>query len=176
MIFQDDIVRRSPDSPYLHVPVGRPRSNSTYSSVSFTPSIRSTYSTQWSYSEEYQCSDPAEIFRFREKWSSIVPILRDSWFLRMLFLVFLFYISMILFSVVLIVFSIWLWVEDVVKGKKYESQNRSENLFSCNEQLKKWCCHSVRPFVRSFVFSCVPFFSFTVLGVCCAFGMSYNES
>ena len=31
--------------------------------------------------------------------------------------------------------------------------------------------------VRSFVFLCVcPFFSFSVLGVCSAFGMSYNES
>ena len=35
------------------------------------------------------------------------------------------------------------------------------NIFSCDEQLKKWWCHSVRPFVRSLV----PFFSFSVFGV-----------
>ena len=34
--------------------------------------------------------------------------------------------------------------------------------FSCDEQLKKWRCHSVRPYV-------CPFFSFSVLGVCSAF-------
>ena len=35
-------------------------------------------------------------------------------------------------------------------------------IFSCNEQLKKWRCHSVCPSVRP---SVCPFFSFSVLGI-----------
>ena len=42
------------------------------------------------------------------------------------------------------------------------------NIFSCDEQLKKWRCHSVRSSVRP----CVTFFSFSVFEVCSAFGMS----
>ena len=37
-------------------------------------------------------------------------------------------------------------------------------VFSCDEQLKKGRCHSVRPFVRS-CFRLSPFFSFSVLEV-----------
>ena len=32
------------------------------------------------------------------------------------------------------------------------------SVFSWDEQLKKWCCHSVRSFVRSCFRVCVPFF------------------
>ena len=47
-------------------------------------------------------------------------------------------------------------------------------IFSCDEQLKKWRCHSGCPFM----FSCfrVSLFSFSVLGVCSAFGMPYIMS
>ena len=106
-IFQNDIGRFCPDSPFLHVPTQRSRTCSISSGLSYAPSIRSFHSTQGSTSEEYHCSHPAEIFKFREKWKLILPVLSKSWFLRILFIIFLFYISVILFSVVLLIFSIW---------------------------------------------------------------------
>ena len=42
-------------------------------------------------------------------------------------------------------------------------------IFSCDEQLKKWRCHSLHVCVRVCVCVFVPFFSFSVLGVCMVF-------
>ena len=57
---------------------------------------------------DYQCSDPAEILQFGKQISSILPLLKGSIFLSILFFVFVFYAVTTLISVLLIVFSIWL--------------------------------------------------------------------
>ena len=112
-VFQVGLVSYYPNNPYLLAPLNT-RSLSVTSQMSCTPSIRSTYSARTYYSSrsspmlEYQCSDPAEIFQFRKKLRSILPILRGSVFLSILFAVFVFYAATVLLSVFLIVLSIWL--------------------------------------------------------------------
>jgi len=120
-------VSYTPHNPYLLCP----RSNLTRSSISVTcaspscasfgsspfpytksrsNSLRSCYSDQTSMivTPDYQCSDPAEILQIGKQISSILPLLKGSIFLSILFFVFVFYAITTLISVLLIVFSIWL--------------------------------------------------------------------
>lgn len=54
----------------------------------------------------YQCTDP--FLQVRTELSTILPRLRTEPFARILASVFIFYVLVSLFSVLLIVFSIWL--------------------------------------------------------------------
>ena len=57
---------------------------------------------------EYQCSDPAEIIKIGKQISSLIPLMKNSFFMKLLFSVFVFYAFTTLLSVLLIIFSIWL--------------------------------------------------------------------